>query len=211
MNMVPTCHGYDPDGYYAWDGGGGGGGRIKVFYSQCGFITNIALSYDVSGGVGYGWGGSGSFYQESSGSPPSAPTLSSDLPYTFNNCRQNYPIQLGWSAVGTQYYIEIDDNPDFSSPVITAFPASNSYTINSGLTDGQTYYWHVKAKQVNCWGNFSEVWSFTLDTGASEQSWYQNCRGIHNQSQFLQGGLSGDITIQSEAGVTDDAMITIQP
>jgi hypothetical protein len=172
-----------------------------------------------SGGSGYSTGNSGSSgtyntFVDNLGTPPSAPTLN----WPPNNSRLSYNIVLQWSSTGSSYLLKVDDNPNFSSPIINTVTTSTSYTISSGLTSGQTYYWYVRARSNCpscpngvCWGQSSQVFSFTFDASASDTSWYQNCGGISGVTQFRQGTLSGSAAIQSEAGVTDDAMITIQP
>jgi len=66
------------------------------------------------------------------------------------------------------YEIEIDDNSDFSSPIVQANPTTSSYTVTIQLQDG-AYYWRVRAKDDA--GNptdSGEGWAipfrFTVDT-----------------------------------------------
>lgn len=60
------------------------------------------------------------------------------------------------------YNIEVDNNPDFSSPEKDYSTNNTSYSpqLNPGL-----WYWRVRAKDSQgSWSNFSSSWSFTLQT-----------------------------------------------
>ncbi|MBW2167921.1 MAG: hypothetical protein JRG69_01465 [Deltaproteobacteria bacterium] len=66
------------------------------------------------------------------------------------------------------YEIEIDDNSDFSSPIVQANPTTSSYTVSSQLQDG-SYYWRVRAKDnsgnpVDPEQGWSNTFKFTVDT-----------------------------------------------
>ncbi len=65
-----------------------------------------------------------------------------------------------------EYMIQIDDNPDYSSPVEIYVTTSQVYTPVPPLSDG-TYYWRVKADYSTPPGSFagwSEVRVFTIIT-----------------------------------------------
>ena len=208
---------------YAKGGAGGGGGRIKIIYSECAESYTISPSVNVSGGSGgsdYSTGGnsgsSGTYntFVDNLGTPPSDPTPT----WPPNNAKLNYNIVLQWSSTGGSYLLKVDDNPNFSSPVISTVTAATSYTISGGLTSGQTYYWYVRARSSCpscpggvCWGQSSQILSFTFDASASDTSWYQNCLGISGTTQLREGTVSGSATFQSETGVTDDGKVRIQP
>ncbi|MBN1429887.1 MAG: hypothetical protein JXB07_16075, partial [Anaerolineae bacterium] len=96
------------------------------------------------------------------GALPAAPTLltppnsstTSDLTPTFD-----------WEDVpgATHYRIQIADNPDFSSPAADSQPTNSIYTPSNTLPNG-TYYWHVRANDgMGNWGEYSEVWTFTVN------------------------------------------------
>ncbi len=61
---------------------------------------------------------------------------------------------------GVTYDFQLDDNPDFSSPVVNQTGlTTNSYTA-TGLSSGTNYYWRVRASN-NCGGGpYSQVFSF---------------------------------------------------
>lgn len=71
------------------------------------------------------------------------------------------------------YHFELSDRPDMAWPLSSNFSKLVSNTIDRGkprykspytglLTPGQTYYWHVRAKNTTgVWGPWSKAWSFT--------------------------------------------------
>jgi len=76
---------------------------------------------------------------------------------------------LDWSDVtdasGARYQVQLDDNPDFSSPLLDQpFLSASEYTMAAGETlPAGTYYWKVRA--VDGAGNASawtSTWSFTV-------------------------------------------------
>lgn len=86
--------------------------------------------------------------------PPTAPNLINPL----NNANVSARLKFIWTKVdeATRYHIEIDNNPDFSSPEWSSLRQDPSYqviTFRSGL-----YFWHVRAKDMA--GNWSN-WSAT--------------------------------------------------
>jgi hypothetical protein len=54
-----------------------------------------------------------------------------------------------WSSVpgADAYYVECDDNPDFSSPEQTSGWIADTQHTFADLTDGETYYYRVRARQ----------------------------------------------------------------
>ncbi len=80
---------------------------------------------------------------------------------------------LSWGAVPrtTGYRLQIDDNSDFSSPIINIDWGQTSYTPTISLANGQ-YYWRVQTH----WGNWSNSSIFTVDTtylvAAPERNFY---------------------------------------
>lgn len=73
---------------------------------------------------------------------------------------------FSWGMVeGTDYYeLQVDDDPNFGSPVLGDSMARPLYTPASTLDSGVTYYWRVRVKRVggvvNDWSSAS---SFTLN------------------------------------------------
>ncbi len=83
-------------------------------------------------------------------SPPNRSTISDTIP-TFR-----------WGSVSgaTSYSIQVDDNSAISSPT-TQIISSTSYTPDSALPDGTTYYWQVRASNSCGSGPWSAMWEFT--------------------------------------------------
>ena len=72
---------------------------------------------------------------------------------------------LVWTSVdyAVEYELQYDTDPAFTSPVTISHIADTEYTL-SGLSDGITYYWRVRA--IDSAGNpgaYSNVVSFTVD------------------------------------------------
>ena len=99
------------------------------------------------------------------------------------------------------YHFQLSDRPDLRWPLSPNFDKYISKTPDQGrprytlprpglLTPGQTYYWHVRAKDAHgVWGPWSHAWSFTAqgpaypvdvalkhnpDTGLGALSWSAN-------------------------------------
>lgn len=89
--------------------------------------------------------------------PPAPPTLVSPP----NNSTTPKRPWLAWSAVdgAAQYQIELDNNPDFSSPEYLA--TTNKITAQTkSLLAGRTYSWRVRAADpAGNWSNWSAVFS----------------------------------------------------
>ncbi|UCD80392.1 MAG: cadherin-like domain-containing protein [Desulfobacterales bacterium] len=92
-----------------------------------------------------------------------APVLVEYSPDPTNNKRPT----LNWSAVAdaAKYRVVIDENSDFSSPIVdNSNVTSNSYTLSSDLPDG-VIYWHIASiDSQGLQGDFSASDDFTLDT-----------------------------------------------
>ncbi|MEM3765821.1 MAG: PKD domain-containing protein [Candidatus Bathyarchaeia archaeon] len=118
----------DYNGYYTTNM------KIRVIADNSEATNNIAIS------------GSPAFTLDTQ-DPPS-PSLLSPLKNTLIN--KTTPT-LDWSDVsdpsGVRYFLELDDDPNFVSPLLAkTWLTSSQYTISSqeALKDG-TYYWRVKA------------------------------------------------------------------
>jgi len=134
-------------------------------YTTCRWIDGCADSA--------AWGRC-SFSVANPNSPPAAPTLSS--PANGSVC-QSTNLTLSWNAVSNwgvcyptqtnQYLVYVDDNSDFSSPVVNgAATTGTSYTAS--LSAGITYYWKVVASN-GCLTASSSTWSFTTAPSGSFQ------------------------------------------
>jgi hypothetical protein len=65
------------------------------------------------------------------------------------------------------YHIQVDDNNDFGSPVISKqgiveTPISTYYWNETSLSFFTTYYWRVRAYDTFNWSDWSVVWAFSI-------------------------------------------------
>jgi PKD repeat protein len=105
-----------------------------------------------------------------------------------------------WGAVndpcGVTYHIQIDDDSDFSSPVYSAIDiGGNAYTLpDAGALASGGYYWRVRAMDsANNVGNWSDVWTLTIDTTAPPTS-TPTIISVSPSSFELQSGQSRTLT-----------------
>ena len=93
--------------------------------------------------------------------PPGAPTLIS--PANGSGTTDTTPY-FDWSDVTSalDYEILVDNNADFSSPVINQTGLTVSeFTAVSALSNG-TYYWKVRGTNASGAGTYSSSWSFSI-------------------------------------------------
>ncbi len=87
--------------------------------------------------------------------PTNSAIIDDDTPY------------LEWVSIGdaVEYEIELASTAAFGGTLLFSTTTSNNnYTIFFTLSD-DVYYWRVRAKDVaDNWGDWSAVWSFTIDT-----------------------------------------------
>ncbi|MFO7658134.1 MAG: T9SS type A sorting domain-containing protein [Bacteroidales bacterium] len=91
--------------------------------------------------------------------PPAAPSVS--YPPAGATC-MNTSLVLNWNASEhtTSYYVQVDNDPDFSSPSIAGNTENTAQAI-SGLSSGITYYWRVYASNPAGNSSYSTARSFT--------------------------------------------------
>jgi hypothetical protein len=73
-----------------------------------------------------------------------------------------------WNAVtsAAKYTLQVDNNADFSSPIINRTQTTTTYTPGSALP-ARTYYWRVRAQdKAGNWSIWSTRWSFRITSGA---------------------------------------------
>lgn len=98
---------------------------------------------------------------------PGKSTLS--LPGDKTTVTDNTPTFVWTSASdATEYYLQVDNNNDFSSPEISLLVNDTEYELTSELSDG-TYYWRVignnHTDQCNTFGLWSDIWLVNIQTG----------------------------------------------
>lgn len=93
--------------------------------------------------------------------PPNPPTLQSPSNgATSVSCTPT----LDWSdsTGATTYTVQVSVASNFSSTLVNQTASSSSYTVPSGVLNGNTtYYWRANATNVNGTSAWSSVWSFT--------------------------------------------------
>lgn len=116
---------------------------------------------------------------------PSDGSLTNDSTPTFD-----------WNpaSASNEYQLQIDNDPDFSSPEIDITTASTDYTPTSGLGDG-SYYWRVRGHNTSngcdVYGPWSSAWSVTIETfdgtwsGTTSQELPISFTVANNQITFL--------------------------
>jgi len=73
---------------------------------------------------------------------------------------------LDWSDVISAdfYQVQVDNNPDFSSPERSNQPTLSTWTVNPDLLTG-AWFWRVRANDNSVYGNWSAIWSFIVTSG----------------------------------------------
>lgn len=143
------------------------------------------VAYDGNGGDTENTSSTWSFQtvDEGQDTPPEAPSLiappnhAGDVPLrpTFewaavrDGGRPQPRPYLGSTPTPTapadDYQLQVDDDIDFSSPVIDEVDLEDtSYTPTADLTEGVTYYWRVRGENTYGFGPWSAVWDFTTES-----------------------------------------------
>ena len=73
-----------------------------------------------------------------------------------------------WYAVtgAVQYQLQVDDNADFSSPIVAYTGTANRYTPTTSLPSGQ-YFWRVRVDTGAGFGGWTPAWLLTVASTAS--------------------------------------------
>ncbi len=94
------------------------------------------------------------------------------------------------------YHIWIDDNPDFSSPVVDTDINTNNpwYQITTTLNLNITYYWRVTAYDGHGWGPYSKTNSFKINppfitVDGTNDDWGQSVWGSHTNICQISNGI----------------------
>jgi hypothetical protein len=146
----------------------------------------------------------------STNQPPATPTLST--PWDFQKggpWTSTLRPQFNFSTTDPEgntinYNIQVSTDPNFGSTVINAVSgidtgfsgtppytsgASVVFTAQSDLASGTTYWWKVRATDPGgsaTWSSFSSSRSVTVQSGQTEQSWFQTIK-----EQFDRNTLAG--------------------
>lgn len=92
------------------------------------------------------------------------PTVTTSLVSPVN-ASTGIPIttELVWqSAAGaTRYWLQLDNNADFTSPEINDSTLTDTLYLPAGLQYGTGYHWRVRVKNAIGWGSPSTEWKFT--------------------------------------------------
>ncbi len=103
-------------------------------------------------------------------SPAFGQTLGTPSLNSPANGATNQPttVTLSWTGVSlaTSYGVQVSTNNAFSSLVADQQQGGTSYTV-SGLSNGTTYYWRVRASTVLLVGGWSSTYSFTTASGVT--------------------------------------------
>ena len=100
-----------------------------------------------------------------------------------NSVQQVFPT-FTWDALSPNTFeFQIADNPEFSSPVVSASITANTYNPTGSFTPGITYYWKVRAVNGSLKGDWSDVYSFYFGQvrvahPSSRTSWYTDIFGF---------------------------------
>ncbi len=99
--------------------------------------------------------------------PPSGPCTLPGIPTLVSPVNAGtgltLPLAVDWGdvATATSYLLQIDDNSDFSSPILSQNTGVSSYSATS-LTPGVLLYWRVRAQNGCGSGSWSVSRTFTI-------------------------------------------------
>ena len=135
-------------------------------------LLDISLANRMTDGSTYYWRVAPEIQDGSYGTYSQAYSFVVKLPVPYTTSPANDSrLYQGWnplfewkgSEVFMAYHLQLDDNSDFSSPVLDADSVSTSYQTPFILPEGTTYYWRVKGKDANgTWGGYSSMSSFRI-------------------------------------------------
>ncbi|MDY0017333.1 MAG: S8 family serine peptidase [Candidatus Delongbacteria bacterium] len=134
-------------------------------YTAASALANGTYYWKVRGTNASGAGTYSSTWNFSIGAAPGVPVLA--LP-TNGSLTTDLTPTFDWNDVtdATSYTILVDNNSDFSSPVINQSPTVSTYTPGSNLALG-TYYWKVLATNTYGSSAYSGSWSFSIGAAPS--------------------------------------------
>ena len=100
------------------------------------------------------------FLPDLSGLPADVPMI---FPLDASSVNRD-TVRLVWNKVlgASNYQVQISKVNTFATTVLDDATLTDSARVVKGLTDGGTYYWHVRAKNSKGWGNYSAVAQFDV-------------------------------------------------
>ena len=93
--------------------------------------------------------------------PPGQVTL---LSPTNEDTIETDSVQLVWATAFPQvdeYQLQVALVNDFSNTLLDTTLSDTVISLNA-LTDGQTYFWRVRAHNISGWGSWSTTWQFVI-------------------------------------------------
>lgn len=97
-------------------------------------------------------------------SPPEAPVLLTPTDASFINDNTPYFSWTETAGSGGNYTLQYSQDPTFTTAITISGLTVGDYTPSAPLSDG-VWYWHVMAEDAaGNPGDYSDSWSFTLDT-----------------------------------------------
>jgi hypothetical protein len=159
-------------GNYAYVAGGESGLRIidvgkPTLTSEVGFYDTPGYTNDViiSGNLAYVADGDSGLVILRLCAVPATPILTA--PANSSTTRSDNTPKFDWNIASdtNEYELQVDDNPDFSSPVIDVIQTATDYTPSAYLNNA-TYYWRVRGHSTaggcDCYGSYSSIWTVTV-------------------------------------------------
>lgn len=122
---------------------------------------------------GESWGNWSEIASFSMNSKPSASVVSPDIGATdvSTSPRLDWDFSDNDGDSQASYWLQVDDDSDFSSPVVNTgvVASSNTYHDVSGLSNGVKYYWRVNVLDGYEWSGWQggSSWYFTTAAGNS--------------------------------------------
>ncbi len=100
--------------------------------------------------------------------PPTLTSLAGDSTNILYCVASTGNLVFTWSVItgATSYDIQIDDDINFGSPLVSTNVGTNQYSHSSDLTCNTSYYWHVRTSDGTNFGKSPYSGSFKFTTNA---------------------------------------------
>ncbi|MBN2035807.1 MAG: fibronectin type III domain-containing protein [Chitinispirillaceae bacterium] len=111
---------------------------------------------------------------------PATPTLVSPSDGATD---QLAPVTVVWSSVtgATSYHVQVSTDSTFATFFLRDSTLTGTQRVVSGLANGTTYYWRVRAKNTGGVSAWSTVWDFTTSTPPGTPTLVSPANGATNQ------------------------------